>query len=62
MAMRIMPELEDDAPTPFARPGLLSWTRAPKPAEARNPSAPASPPLSETPPTPEAPRTDAAGT
>ncbi len=28
MAIRIMPELADDAPTPFVRPGLMSWTVA----------------------------------
>jgi hypothetical protein len=30
MALRMMSELPDDAPTPFARPGMLSWTMAPK--------------------------------
>ena len=31
MALRIMPELADDAPTPFDRPGLMSWTTARRP-------------------------------
>ena len=30
MVLRMMSELPDDAPTPFARPGMLSWTVAPK--------------------------------
>jgi hypothetical protein len=30
MVLRWMPELADDAPTPFVRPGLLSWTVAPR--------------------------------
>lgn len=30
MVLHILSELPDDAPTPFVRPGFLSWTVAPK--------------------------------
>ncbi len=38
MAMRIMPQLADDAPTPFVRPGLLAWTRPMNTAATLEPS------------------------
>jgi hypothetical protein len=34
MTHRIMPPLAPDAPTPFVRPGLLSWVIAPPPRTA----------------------------
>lgn len=45
MVLHIMSELPDDAPTPFVRPGLMSWTVAPQvpvrqePASTDNPAS-----------------------
>ena len=41
MVLHILSELPDDAPTPFVRPGLMSWTVAPK-VPVRQEPAPAS--------------------